>query len=582
MSDVALRFGATDDGLTAKFRQVNKQLDDFEKSANKTAGLVSSGFKALGGIIGSVSLVRLTNELFDYAESLEVASARTGIAVENLQRLQFVASQSDVAVDAVTSAINRMQKELVAGGKESAEAIRGLGLSVEELRNLSPDDQFLKIAAAIAEIPDPAERSAAAMQIFGRGGAELLPILTRGADGVRELSAKFDELGVSVSTETVGKVDDAGDAVGRMGLALKGVGLELLSLAATPIIAIADGFTTLVKAIRYGLTGGDEAEKLNNQILELQGRVSLFEKDRSDSGRERLKQAREELEILEKRQQIELGLGAAGIQPRLQTFGPPDLPMPKGNFGIEIGPSEPTAADRRAEAEKGRAEVDVKIDENTLLEDLNQKHLDELLRQTTDYVTEKVRIESDAEQFLADVRETFGLQQIDFEQIKSQSIFDIASGLFQGLADKNSKFAKAQQAIALAQAIWYTASGIANALRSVPYPLNIAAAAKVALVGAIQIAKIKATNYSGSGGGGSAPSVGGGDSISGRDTAGADQATDERGASPRPQANITIYSTGWSREAIQTFVEAARETFDEYDVTLFGPNSLQAQIIRET
>lgn len=575
MSDVALRFGATDDGLTAKFRQVNRQLDDFEKSAGKVAGLVSNSFKGLAGVIGGISVVRLTSEMFDYAESLEVASARTGIAIENLQRLQFISAQSDVAVDAVTAAINRLQKELVAGGKESSEAIRAMGLSVAELLNMAPDDQFLKVAQAIAEIPDPAERSAAAMKVFGRGGAELLPLLAKGADGVRELSAKFDELGVSVSAETVSKVDEAGDAVGRLGMAVKAMGLELVSLAAAPITAVADSITTFFKALRYGIGGGDEAEKLNTRILELQGRVALFEKDRSDSGRERLRAAREELEVLERQQQVMLGLGKAGIEPRLQTFGMPEVAIPIASFG---GEREPTAAERRSMADTRTFDVNPKVEENKLLEDLNQQHLDELLRQTTDYVTEKVRIESEAEQFLADVRETFGLQQIEFEQIKNQSIVQIGSMLFTSLAAQNSKLAKIQQGIAIAETIWATAKGIAKAVAS----FNYAAAAKIAIVGAIQLAKIKATNYSASGSvGGSAPSVASGDSLGNLDSADAQPGEGVQGATQRPQANITINATGWSREAIQSFVDAARDAFDEYDITLFGANSLQAQIIRE-
>lgn len=578
MSDVALRFGATDDGLTAKFRQVDKQLDDFEKSAGRVSSAVSSGFSKLAGIVSAVSIVRLTREMIEYAESLEVASARTGIAVENLQRLQFVASQSDVSVDAVTSSINKLQRELVTGGKEATAAINRLGLSVNDLMMLEPDDQFLKIAGAIAEIPSPAERSAAAMEIFGRGGAELLPILTKGADGVRELSVQFDKLGISISAETVGKVDDLGDAFGRLKLALKGVSVELLSLISIPVAKSVDAITMFVKAIEFGVTYGDENERRLRRIQDLQGRVALFEKDQTDSGRERLRQAKAELELLQRKEQILLGVGEFGSfgTPTLEQPGVPQVKIPAIRFGDTLGPKEPTAAERRAQAESGPSAVDIKIDEDRLLEDQNQKHLDELLRQTTEYVAEKVHIESDAEQFLAAVRETFGLQQIDFDQMKNQSLMQTASTLFGFLAAQNSKLAKLQQGLAIAEIVYSTSKGIMEALSH----FNYAAAANIAIQGAINIARVKATNYSASGvSGGVAPSVGGGDSISSSDTGA--QVVGPQGAQQRPQAQINIYSTGWSREAIQSFVDAARETFDQYDVTLFGAESMQAQIIRQ-
>jgi len=578
VSDVALRFGATDDGLTAQFRKVDKQLDEFEKSAGRVSAGVSSGFSKLAGVVGAISFVRLTHEAIEYAESLEVASARTGIAIDNLQHLQFVASQSDVSVDAVTAAINRLQKELVTGGEKASAAISQLGLSVGQIVTLAPDEQFLKIAESIAEIENPAERANAAMAIFGKGGAELLPLLTKGAEGVRELSAQFDSLGVKLSAEAVGKVDDLGDAFDRLKLATKSLTTELLSLVAVPLTSAIDSTVTFLKAVRFGLSGGDETEKLNTRILELQGRVALFEKDRTQSGRERLRQAKDELELLQRQQQMLLGVGEFGTlgNVRLEQPGVPQVRVPTINFGDTLGPRELAPAERRAQQESGPSAVDIQIDENRVLEDVNQQHLDELLRQHTEYTNERIRIASDGEQFLADVRSVFGLEQIEYEKAKSQSLLQIGSMLFTSLAAQNSKVAKIQQAIAIAETVWSTAKGIAKAVAQ----QNWGVAAKIAVVGAIQLAKIKSTNYSVAGvSGGSAPTVAGGDSIP-NTQGGADEGAAQT-AQPRAQAQINIYSTGWSREAIQSFVDMARESFDQYDVTLFSQNSLQAQIIRQ-
>jgi len=126
--------------------------------------------------------------------------------------------------------------------------------------------------------------------------------------------------------------------------------------------------------------------------------------------------------------------------------------------------------------------------------------------------------------------------------------------------------------IALAQAVWYTASGVANALRSVPFPANISAAAKVAAVGAIQIAKIKATSFSNGGGAAS-----GGISVGGAGSAQATlpEAPAATGAQTKAQTNIYLNGNFAGPDSARWIVDALRDEFDR-DVTLFGGSSRQS------
>jgi hypothetical protein len=208
---------------------------------------------------------------------------------------------------------------------------------------------------------------------------------------------------------------------------------------------------------------------------------------------------------------------------------------------------------------------------------INQGTIDEIVRRETDAVMKRLQVQSDASRFLADVRRTFGLEEIKFEEIKNQSIFEIASSMFSALARENSKLAKVQQGIALAQTIWSTAAGIMRAFETLPWPANIIAAGKVALTGAIQIAKIRSTNYSAGSVSGSAPSLAGGSSIgAGRDAN--PQDTSELAAAA--QSSTTVYLTGFiTRDIVDYIVDALREGLDR-DVVVIPQNSLQAEIIR--
>jgi hypothetical protein len=136
--------------------------------------------------------------------------------------------------------------------------------------------------------------------------------------------------------------------------------------------------------------------------------------------------------------------------------------------------------------------------DNQLREAIEKTHLDNMLAITQDHLYQKQLAISEFGILQMQIQEAFGLQQLDFEQIKNMSIIDLAGEMFTALGGAGTKFFKVQQGFAIANAVINTAQGITKAL-ALPFPASLAAAAKVAAMGAIQIAKIKATNPGGSG-----------------------------------------------------------------------------------
>lgn len=576
MSDVALRFGASDDGLTAQFRKVDRQLDALQASTGKVAGAISRGFASIGPIVAGISFAALIKQSIELAETLEKASAQTGIAVENLQRLQFVAEQSNVSFESVTGAVNRLQKALTLSGegsKEATDALSRLGIPINEFVSLAPDEQFLKVAQAISSITDPAEQTTAAIALFGRGGADLLPILKQGSAELAELSVRFDTLGITISGETTKQVDDLGDSFGLLADSTKKVGVELLALIAPPVIAGFEALALTIKSFRFALAGGDnEIVRISDQIDKLRGQAVAFQNALNPEGRRRFGELSAEIARLQAQLDTLTETGSF-VAPRLETIAIDPAAVAAPNIRFPTGPAGPTPAERRLQGGETSFlnERGAFIPDYTPVEVAQQAHLDEMLRQVTENANERFTIESDFQGLLALSREQFGLQEINWEQIKSQSIFEIAGGLFSSLASQNEKFAKVQQGIALAQAVWYTASGVANALRSVPFPANIAAAAKVAAVGAIQIAKIRSTSFSNGGGAAS-----GGIAVGGAGSAQATLPDTQPATGADTKATTNIYITGpiAGPRSAEWIVDTLRNELNR-DVTFFGGNSRQ-------
>ncbi len=199
------------DKLSAGLRRAQKQLEAFG------AGLRSVGIRMAGiGAAAVTSLFGAARMFATVGDDLEEMSQRTGVSVEALSELGFAADIAGSDLETLETGIKHMQRAIVeaAGGSESAQqALAKLGVSAADLAGLSPDEQFKRMADGIARIEDPALRVAVAMQIFGRSGTKLIPLLAGGAAGIEALQEQARRLGLTISAETAHDAAELNDAL---------------------------------------------------------------------------------------------------------------------------------------------------------------------------------------------------------------------------------------------------------------------------------------------------------------------------------------------------------------------------------
>lgn len=143
------------------------------------AGLATIGgvgaLTAAGVAIGVMADkgAKLSLELTDLAHE-------TGLTTENAIRLRTAASVLGVSVDSLSVGFKTFSKEIVAanaGNKQAAAIFRALGVDVKRAA-ADPYSAIQQLAVAFAKIPDGALKTATATKLFGRGGQQLLPILS--------------------------------------------------------------------------------------------------------------------------------------------------------------------------------------------------------------------------------------------------------------------------------------------------------------------------------------------------------------------------------------------------------------------
>lgn len=224
-----------------------KSARDIEKFGAAVRGI------GLGvGLAGSAILAPLIYSAKQYAEhgeNLSKNSAKTGASVEALSTLGYAASQTGTDADALTMGFAKMSKTLVAaaqGSMEAEQSLAMLGLSITDLKSMTQEDRFKLFADRIAAIQDPAERAAAAMKIFGRGGAELLPLLNQGSAGIEAMQAHARALGSEWSGA------DA-DAARTFAQTLKDLWTVAQNVTYSIGSAVAPAFSAMAKVITGGL-----------------------------------------------------------------------------------------------------------------------------------------------------------------------------------------------------------------------------------------------------------------------------------------------------------------------------------------
>jgi len=141
-----------------------------------------------------------------------------------------------------------MSTALYDAGKGSTmplDALADLGLTLEDLEGMSPEEQFMKLSAALAGVEDMSKRGALAQKLFGRAGREMLPMLANGTQGINDLRQEARDLGRSMSGEDAAAAAEYTDAMNRVSSVWKGLKQQVGAALAPALAEVATNFAEI-------------------------------------------------------------------------------------------------------------------------------------------------------------------------------------------------------------------------------------------------------------------------------------------------------------------------------------------------
>jgi hypothetical protein len=238
MADATVTFAAKDLNLGSTIDKLKKELGSTQAAAKDASKGFDMSFGKIGlaaGVAGvavkagmmaveaataaASAVVAGFGQAIDLGGQLTDLSSRTGETAGSLLVLQRAFENAGVGADKVGPSINKLQKfmaEAAAGGAEQSATLTALGLSMTDLAGKTPTQQMEVLAKKIAGISDPAERARASMEVFGKSGGELLPLLNNFSG---ELDGARDQLGSmpEVMDRSARAMDDLGDSLDAIG-----------------------------------------------------------------------------------------------------------------------------------------------------------------------------------------------------------------------------------------------------------------------------------------------------------------------------------------------------------------------------
>lgn len=231
---------------------------------------IKKAFDAMGkDVVASLTAVEaavaaMVDSSLENMARLADMSQSTGVATEALSALEYAAKQSGVSTESLDGALEKMARSMekaAAAGSSGSNAYKTLGVAVTDSNGkLRPTVDIMEdLAQKFASFKDGPEKTALAMQIFGRAGAEMVPLLNRGKDGIADLVAEATKLGLVIGADDAAAAKQFEESMNKIEGAAKGAANRLTT----------EMLPALQKLMANMRTSADDSTTLFNQLAQV-------------------------------------------------------------------------------------------------------------------------------------------------------------------------------------------------------------------------------------------------------------------------------------------------------------------------
>lgn len=221
-----------DEGLD----KADKKASDYAATWDKAKSTIGSGAKSIAtgfGIIAGagVAAYKAADSFSQNLDQIDKNSQKVGLSAKAYQEWDYVMKISGTEMSSLTTGLKTLTNKFddAKNGTDSAvETFEKLGLSMEDIKDLSREDLFSTVITAFQGMEDGAERAALANDLFGRSGQDLAPLFNTTAEETANLIQQVNDLGGVMSDETVKSGAEFQDSMTALKTAVSGASGSLM------------------------------------------------------------------------------------------------------------------------------------------------------------------------------------------------------------------------------------------------------------------------------------------------------------------------------------------------------------------
>lgn len=217
-------------------RKISDETTSLSAAVDKIKGIGA----AFGVAFGVSEIFQSAKGILEFGANLDRMSEKTGIATEYLNGFVAAAQTVDIDMETVKTSLKKFSVNVVEaaqGVDKTRGYFKALGIDVKDASGkLKSNEEIIKqVANAFKGSQDGAEKTAIALALFGKTGADLVPVLNKGSEGI-------DRLGLKMGGEFASRAHEASETFERIGLRIKEFGISAVDKMLPAIQRVANAF----------------------------------------------------------------------------------------------------------------------------------------------------------------------------------------------------------------------------------------------------------------------------------------------------------------------------------------------------
>ncbi|MBK8916355.1 MAG: hypothetical protein IPM64_17460 [Phycisphaerales bacterium] len=209
------------------------------REIDRFAGGMRTALGALGFGLSAAGIIAWGKSIIDAADELSKLSQRTGLAVRDLSELQYAGRLADVSTESLAKGVKGLSQKMLEANESTSKAGKIMAALGVDIRG-GAMPAIEKIADAFAALPDGPTKTAVAVELFGKAGMDMIPMLNQGSAGLEKMREEARRLGIVMDEETAKAAEAFNDNMTTVRASSERLGITLLNEVAPALVRISE------------------------------------------------------------------------------------------------------------------------------------------------------------------------------------------------------------------------------------------------------------------------------------------------------------------------------------------------------